>query len=77
MPRVRPQAVPRVRNRRKPERPPDGLQLLSANHVAFVLGVSETKVFELGKDRLPCVRIDGATKWRRTDVDAYVKRLSA
>jgi excisionase family DNA binding protein len=58
--------------------PPVTPELLTVRQTAELLGVSVRLVWYLANDgTLPPVRIRGCTRWRRTSVVRYLKRLDA
>jgi excisionase family DNA binding protein len=58
-----------------PEVPPD-LRLLDVRQTARVLGSSKSKVYEwIRGGRLRTVRLDGLTKIRRSDLEAFIDSL--
>jgi excisionase family DNA binding protein len=59
-------------------RPPSlSPELLTANQVAELLGVSPRTVCRLDEEgALPAVHIRSCTRWRRADVLRYIERLA-
>jgi excisionase family DNA binding protein len=52
-------------------------ELLKAQDVARILGVSKTQVYRLLATELPCVRFGGATvRVRQADLEAYINKCT-
>ncbi|MGB8344698.1 MAG: helix-turn-helix domain-containing protein [Ktedonobacteraceae bacterium] len=58
-------------------RSPEVKKLLKVTDVAEILGVSKVKVYDLLKNGLPSVKIDGARRVQPEKLQAWIERHSA
>lgn len=61
----------------EPARSTDMKKLLKVTDVAEILGVSKVKVYDLLKNGLPSVKIDGARRVQPEKLQAWIERHSA